>query len=111
MAGTNRSKTHKSSTPQRLQKPNRPTKRESSNGNQFLRKEIDNWMRPLPRAGDLVNAALKVAEERHRIELKMKDALIAGDDEQLKHFARLFLGIPQCDMETIDPKDSKPDKQ
>jgi len=68
-------------------------------------------MRPLPRAGDLVNAALKVAEERHRIELKMKDALLAGDDEQLKHFARLFLGIPQCDMETIDPKDSKPDKQ
>jgi len=43
--------------------------------------------------GDIVDVALKIAEERHEIQLQMKEALRAGDDERVKHLARRLVGL------------------
>ncbi|HYR91425.1 MAG TPA: hypothetical protein VE422_45640 [Terriglobia bacterium] len=108
MAGSNDSKNHKSSASEKPQKPVGPAKDDRSNGIDSFKKEIANMMKPMPKAGDLVNAALRIADERHRIELKMKEALLAGDDDQLRRFARLLLGLPQCEP---DPKGGRRDKK
>ena len=81
-----------------------PTKDENNNGHQSLKEETEKWRRPGPLDGDLVGVALKVAEERRQIELKIKQALLAGDDEQLKHFARRLVGLSDGHPEKTDAK-------
>jgi|RhiMetdeSRZDD1v2_1073273.scaffolds.fasta_scaffold707263_1 hypothetical protein len=81
-----------------------PTKDKKNNEHQFLKEETEKWKRPGPLDGDLVGVALKVAEERHQIELKIKEALLAGDDEQLKHFARRLVGLSNGHSERTDAK-------
>jgi hypothetical protein len=80
-------------------------------GVQFLKNETDKWKRSVFVARDFVDVALKVAEERHQIELKIRDALLAGDDEQLRHFARLLLRLSHCHVDTPDPKGARRNKQ
>jgi hypothetical protein len=43
--------------------------------------------------GDLVDIALKAADERHEIEVLMREALLANDDIQLKVHARRLVGL------------------
>src|SRR6266850_7711390 len=81
-----------------------PTNDENNNGHQIVKEETDKWRRPGPLDGDLVGVALKLAEERRQIELKIKEALLAGDDERLKHFARQLVGLSDGQPEKTDAK-------
>ena len=43
--------------------------------------------------GDLVDVALKIAEERTRLLMKIREACIAGDDREMKLLVRQLVGL------------------